>query len=231
MNIAIIPARGGSKRIPRKNIRSFCGQPLIAYSIQVAIRSNLFDQVIVTTEDKEIAEQARLYGAVTPFVRPQNIADDYSTTNDVMKHAVKWIFEHNMQPEFICCIYATAPFLQSCYLEEGLKKLQNSDRDFAFGVTSFSFPPQRAIRISQEGYIQAVQPEYYAIRSQDLEKLYHDAGQFYWGRASSFLKNKITYSEISIPIIIPRYLVQDIDTIEDWIRAENMYRILQEYEY
>jgi len=226
MNLAVIPARGGSKRIPRKNIRDFCGKPIIAYSIETALAAGLFDHVIVSTDDDEIASVAREFGAETPFVRPAEIADEHTGTNLVVKHAIEWYQEQAKTISLVCCIYATAPFLQLEYLKEGHDKLISSDKAFAFSVTSFPFPIQRAIRITTEGAVQAFWPEHNHTRSQDLEKAYHDAGQFYWGRANAFLNNLETFSKSSIPIMLPRYLVQDIDSMEDWQCAELMWKII-----
>jgi N-acylneuraminate cytidylyltransferase len=225
--VAIIPARGGSKRIPRKNIRPFAGKPIIAYSITAARDCRLFDQIIVSTDDEEIASVARAFGAGTPFLRPQELADDHTGTDAVVKHAIDWLAEQGTTVTYACCIYATAPFIQARYLREGYDKLLASGRDFAFSVTSFAFPAQWALRITEDGVIGAVNPEHNFTRSQDLEGLFHDAGQFYWGRAQAYLDDIVTHSAASVPVIIPRHLVQDIDTPEDWHRAELMYRALQ----
>lgn len=230
MKIAVIPARGGSKRIPHKNIRDFCGKPIIAYSIEQALESNLFDHVTVSTNDEEIASIAREYGAITPFIRPDNISDDFTGTNAVVKHAINWYQQHNQSVSFACCIYATAPFLVAKFLREGHDKLINSNKSFAFSVTSFPFPIQRAIRITNQGVIDTFYPDCINTRSQDLEAAYHDAGQFYWGKAEAFLQDTLTFSSASLPIILPRFLVQDIDTQEDWIRAELMFKSLQKRE-
>lgn len=226
MNVAIIPARGGSKRIPRKNIRLFCGKPIIAYSISVAIASGLFQRIIVSTDDENIAEIARQYGAEVPFLRPNTLADDHTGTNAVVKHALEWLQTHDIFANYVCCIYATAPFLQDCYLKDGLDKLKNSSKSFAFSVTSFPFPIQRAIYISEEGTVEAFYPEFIKVRSQDLKEAYHDAGQFYWGRAEAFLNDMPLFSRTSVPVVIPRDLVQDIDTLEDWRIAEIKYKVL-----
>jgi pseudaminic acid cytidylyltransferase len=226
MKLAVIPARGGSKRIPRKNIREFCGKPIIAYSIEAALASGLFDQVIVSTDDDEIASVARQFGAATPFVRPAEICDDHTGTNAVVKHALQWYQEKVNSVSLACCIYATAPFVHHEYLKEGHDKLINSDKSFAFSVTSFPFPIQRAIRINGKGEVEAFWPEHIKTRSQDLEEAYHDAGQFYWGRSQAFLNDEVTFSKISIPVILPRYLVQDIDTMEDWHRAELLFKAI-----
>ena len=228
MNVAIIPARGGSKRIPRKNIRIFNGKPMIAHSIRSAQACGLFDRIIVTTDDDEIAAVAREWGAETPFKRPAQLADDHATTNAVIKHAVQWLRDNGCPVEFACCIYATAPFIQPRFLREGYERLKNSDRSYAFTVTTFPFPIQRAIRINDQGTVDAFNPEHIFTRSQDLEEAFHDAGQFYWGTAEAFLKDYVIFSPVSIPILLPRHLVQDIDTPEDWRRAELMYRLLQQ---
>lgn len=227
MKLAVIPARCGSKRIPKKNIKHFLGKPIIAYSIEVAIESGCFDKVIVSTDDEEIAEIARQHGAEVPFMRPPELSDDHTGTNDVVKHAINWYTEQNINIEYACCIYATSPFLQSQSLQEGLKQLQASDHSYAFSVTSFPFPIQRAIKINNKGNVEAFYPEHIFTRSQDLEEAYHDAGQFYWGKSSAFINDEVVFSNISIPIILPRHLVQDIDTLEDWRRAELMYKTLQ----
>ena len=225
--VAIIPARGGSKRIPRKNIRPFAGKPIIGYSIEAALQSQLFDRVIVSTDDAEIAAVAESFGAEVPFLRPAELADDFAGTNAVVKQCLEWLREHNDPVDFACCLYATAPFVQVKYLRDGYDRLVASGKSYAFSVTSFSFPVQRAIRINEDGNVEALYPEMIAMRSQDLEEAYHDAGQFYWGRVDAFLQNVVTFSPASIPVVLPRYLVQDIDTYEDWKRAELMYEALQ----
>jgi len=227
VRLAVIPARGGSKRIPRKNVRPFAGKPIVAYSIEAARASALFDRVIVSTDDEEIARVARDCGAETPFVRPRELSDDHTGTNAVVRHAISWCGEHGALPQHVCCIYATAPFVQPRYLREGYERLVASGKSFAFSVTSFAFPIQRALRIGADGCVQPVWPENIARRSQDLEETYHDAGQFYWGTAQAFLDDVVLYSAASVPVILPRHLVQDIDTEEDWVRAELMFRALQ----
>ena len=226
MKVAIIPARGGSERIPRKNIKLFHGKPIIAYSIETALRSKLFDRVIVSTNDREIAEVACRVGAESPFLRPDFLSDSFTGTNVVVKHAIEWLNNQGEAVEYACCIYATAPFLQVGYLKEGFVQLLQSGRMYAFSVTTFPFPIQRAIQIAKNGDIKLMFPESITKRSQDLVEAYHDAGQFYWGRAEAFLDEVPTFSAASVAVILPRYLVQDIDTPEDWERAELMYRIL-----
>ncbi|MDF0497941.1 pseudaminic acid cytidylyltransferase [Bradyrhizobium yuanmingense] len=226
MKIAVIPARGGSKRIPRKNIRPFCGRPIISYSIDAARQSGLFDEIIVSTDDEEIAAVSRQLGAATPFVRPREIADDFTGTNAVVKHAVTWFRERGNEVSHACCIYATAPLIQPRYLCEGHDALTRSDAAFAFSVTSYAFPIQRAVRITTSGRVDAFYPEHRLTRSQDLEPAYHDAGQFYWGTADAFRDDVPLFSERSIGIVLPRKYVQDIDTLEDWEQAEYMFRTI-----
>lgn len=224
--IAIIPARGGSKRIPRKNIKLFHTKPLIAYSIEVALQSGLFDDVIVSTDDAEIAELAKRYGASVPFMRPQELSDDYVGTGAVINHALKFLKEQSKEFDYACTIYATAPFLETQYLEKGLEQLKNSDAHMAFSVTSMPFPIQRTFKINANNRCEMFSPEHFTSRSQDLEEAYQDAGQFYWIN----LNNKATdiaFGKSSIPIVLPRHLVQDIDTLEDFKRAELMYEVLQ----
>ena len=225
-SIAIIPARGGSKRIPRKNIKLFYGKPLIAYSIETALKSNLFDQVIISTDDEEIANVAKKYGADVPFIRPKALADDFTGTADVVSHALKWLKQHGKQYDYACTIYATAPLLQPKYLTEGYEKLKNSDAVYSFSATSMPFPIQRTFKITKNGRCEMFFPEYYSTRSQDLEEAYQDAGQFYWQKLSKVSDEPI-FGKDSIPIILPRHLVQDIDTLEDWERAEKLYKVIQ----
>lgn len=227
MKLAIIPARGGSKRIPYKNIKLFSGKPIIAYSIEAAIQSRIFDKVVVSTDNAEIASVAREYGAEIPFTRPHDLADDYTGTNDVVKHAVEWYQEQGQKIEAVCCIYATAPFICSEYLRKGYDLLCSTKHAYAFSVTSFPFPIQRALKVNDSGEVQAFWPENNDIRSQDLEESYHDAGQFYWGLTDAFLEDKVIYSKDSMAVLLPRHLVQDIDTVEDWRHAELMYEALK----
>jgi len=228
MNLAIIPARGGSKRIPRKNIRPFAGQPLIAYSIQAAVKSALFDHVIVSTDDPEIAAIAREHGAESPFVRPTELAGDHATTVPVIKQAVLWVQEHLAPVDQVCCIYATAPFIQAGALSAAHDMLEREAvTGYVFSATTFPFPIQRAFRIKPDGRVEMFEPKNYNTRSQDLEAAYQDAGQFYWGSATAFLSEKIFFSPDSMAYLLPRHMVQDIDTPEDWTRAELMYAVLK----
>jgi len=224
--VAIIPARGGSKRIPRKNIKLFHGKPLIAYSIEVALKSQLFDKVIVTTDDEEIANVAKQYGAVVPFLRPKELSDDFTGTGAVVNHAIEYLENQGEKIDYVCTIYATAPFLQEQYLIEGFEKLKNSEAVNTFSATSMPFPIQRTFKLDSNGRCQMFTPEHYMSRSQDLEEAYQDAGQFYWEKKFK-ISHEIMFGKDSIPIILPRHLVQDIDTLEDWIRAEFMYEALK----
>ena len=228
--IAIIPARGGSKRIPKKNIKNFHGEPLISYSIKAALSVKAFDKVIVSTDDEEIAKIAKENGAEVPFLRPKELSDDYTGTVDVVNHAIEYFESIGEKYDYVCTIYATAPFLQEKYLKEGYEKLKNSDAINAFSCTSMPFPIQRTFKMSENNRCEMFTPEYYMSRSQDLEEAYQDAGQFYWTNIArqKSSKNKIVFSDISIPIILPRHLVQDIDTYEDWFRAEYMYKALKD---
>lgn len=226
MKVAVIPARGGSKRIPRKNIRPFEGKPIIAYSIEAALATGLFDRIIVSTDDAEIAQVAEAHGAEVPFFRPVKIADDMTGTAPVVKHAVEQLQIQGGDIAFACCIYATAPFVQPGDLIAGYNALTAAPhKAFAFSVTSFAFPVQRALAI-RDGGLAPIHPEYSEARSQDLEEAYHDAGQFYWGRSKDWLVETPLFSHASIPIVLPRHRVQDIDTLEDWTRAEHMFRAL-----
>ena len=227
MRVAIIPARGGSKRIPRKNIRSFCGKPMIAWSIEAARASGCFDRVIVSTDDSEIAAVAEEHGADVPFRRPEALADDHTGTVPVMAHAVEWLQQGGEQCEAVCCLYATAPFVRPEDLRRGQEALEAANADYAFSVTSYAFPIQRALRISDAGRVAMFHPEYANTRSQDLEEAWHDAGQFYWGRREAWLSGKPVMTSDTVSVQLPRERVQDIDTLEDWRRAEWLFKAMQ----
>lgn len=220
--LCIIPARGGSKRIPKKNIKDFCGLPLIAYSIQTAIKSGVFDKVIVSTDDEKIAEVAQKFGAIVPFVREATLSDDYATSSDVVRDAILKCGNNFSQ---ICCLYATAPLLTSDILREAALKFQSEKCEFLFSATEFGFPIQRAIRLDINGSVSMFYPEFELTRSQDLEKSYHDAGQFYFGTKSAWLSKKPIFAPHSRAFILPRNLVCDIDTIEDFEFAKKLYQI------
>lgn len=223
MRVAVIPARGGSKRIPRKNIRAFCGRPMIAWSIEAARASGCFDRVIVSTDDDEIAVVAEQHGAEAPFRRPAELADDHAGTVPVIAHAIEWLQARGEPPGEVCCLYATAPFVRPGDIERGLKALESGDADYAFSVTSYAFPIQRALQITDAGRVTMFHPEYVNTRSQDLEEAWHDAGQFYWGTTEAWQAERPVFLSDANPVHVPRYRVQDIDTPEDWHRAELMY--------
>lgn len=225
MNLAVIPARGGSKRIPRKNIREFCGRPIIDYSIQAAKASGVFDRIIVSTDCEEIASVARACGAEVPFVRPAELSDDHTPTMPVVAHAIDWLSSQRELFDYACCIYATAPFIDSEDLKRGFLQLTSYPQaDFVLPVTSFSFPIFRALQIENDR-LKMFWPENENVRSQDLPEGYHDAGQFYWGTLTAWTGKTGIYSSHPIPLVIPRYRVQDIDTLEDWDRAEMLFQI------
>lgn len=227
MNVAVIPARGGSKRIPRKNLKPFCGQPMIAWPIAAARQAGCFDRILVSTDDDEIAAVATGLGAEVPFRRPAPLADDHATTGAVMAHAAQWLRQHALSTAHICCIYATAPFLQPEDLSAGLRMLQDRQCDYVFSAARYAFPIQRALRITASGAVEMFHPEHRLTRSQDLEPAYHDAGQFYWGRIDAWLQERPIFSASSAALVLPSHRVQDIDTPEDWERAEVMFQVLQ----
>jgi len=218
LNLCVIPARGGSKRIPKKNIKEFCGKPLIAYSIETAKKSNLFDKIVVSTDCEEIAEVASKYGAEVQM-RPDNLSDDYAGSIEVFEYVIS----QNPGFEYACMIYATAPFLRVEYLQKGLENLKSGDACYSFAATTYDFPIWRGFEIIDKK-AKMFFPQYMEKRSQDLKEAYHDAGQFYWKKVKC--KDKFRFDG-NIPILIPRYLVQDIDTIEDFIRAEKMFKALK----
>lgn len=227
-NLAVIPARGGSKRIPRKNIKLFKNKPMIAWSIEAAFNSNCFDEVLVSTDDQEIAKIAKDYGANVPFIRPKELADDFATTQQVIEHSIKWLSTKNISYDNVCCIYATAPLIQIKDLKDSLLLLEQSIDDvYVFVVTSFPFPIFRSFFIDEKGYSSMLYPENYFKRSQDFKEVYHDAGQFYWAKPQTWIDFKNIFQRAK-PLVIPRWRVQDIDNEEDWIRAEKLHEILFE---
>jgi pseudaminic acid cytidylyltransferase len=227
MILAVIPARGGSKRIPGKNIRSFCGKAMIGYSIAAAKQSGVFDRIVVSTDCQRIAEVARKHGAEVPFMRPAELADDHATTITVMRHAVNYLVDTGCPVEHACCIYATAPFVRDEDLRTGLDLLrQDQSADFAFPVTTFPFPIVRSLKMSGNR-VEMFFPEHQTTRSQDFPEAWHDAGQFYWGTTNAWQHSSGIFTASSIGIPVPRHRVQDIDTEEDWIRAELMYKTEQ----
>ena len=218
MKIAIIPARGGSKRIPRKNLRPFAGKPILGYSIEAARTAGLFDRILVSTDSDEIAGVAREFGAETPFLRPAELSDDHTATSPVVDHAIRWVVEHDGPVETACCIYATAPFLRVEDLREADRRLAEGGFDFVFPVTTFPSSIFRALRRTGER-LEMFWPEHGAARSQDLEEAYHDAGQFYFGTAEAFGRYPVIFAARCAPVVLPRHLVHDLDTEEDWQRA------------
>ncbi|MBE1302207.1 MAG: pseudaminic acid cytidylyltransferase [Alteromonadaceae bacterium] len=227
MKLAIIPARGGSKRIPKKNIRAFCGKAIIEYSISTAIRSGLFDRVVVSTDCEAIAQVASFAGAEVPFFRSSELSDDHTGVLPVIADTLRKLKINELHKSEFCCLYATAPFVRMSDLRAGLLYLQeNSAADYALAVTTFAFPFQRAV--IQSEFLTPAFSQYIQQRSQDLQEGLHDAGQFFWGRSEALLKNKTLYQNNTLPVVLPRFLVQDIDTLEDWKRAELMYKVLQE---
>lgn len=224
--LAIIPARGGSKRIPRKNLKEFFGKPVIVYSIEAALKSDLFDEVMVSTEDTEIAEVAREYGAKVPFMRSEKTADDFATTADVILEVIENYRQMGQEFDEICCIYATSPLLNTVRLQEAAKKMETANIDSIFTIVQYSYPPQRSLAISEDGKVYMRYPEYKTARSQDLEPIYHDAGQFYMSRTDYFLSCQSFWGENTGAIILPELEVQDLDTLTDWTLAEMKYKLL-----
>jgi N-acylneuraminate cytidylyltransferase len=220
MKIAVIPARGGSKRIPRKNIKLFCGKPMIAWSIEAANKSGLFDQVIVSTDDNEIADVAKQFGAEVPFLRPADLADDYTGTGPVVAHATQWVLDQGVNVDAVCCIYATAPFIRAADIEEGWRALASGEWKYVFTATDFATSIFRSFENTCDGGVQMFFPELALTRSQDLPIALHDAGQFYWGLSDAWIESKLVFDRYSKPLMIPRWRVQDIDTLSDWDRAE-----------
>lgn len=226
MKIAVIPARGGSKRILRKNIKRFAGKPMIAYAIEAAQRSGLFDHVLVSTDDEEIAETTRQWGAEVPFKRPPELANDHTPTVPVIAHAIKAWQSLGWKVDMVCCIYPCVPFIQANDLKAALDLLEQSNAKYSFPVTQFPAAIQRALKQDQYGRLSPVYPEYELLRSQDIEPTYHDAGQFYWGSKEAWLTVDRIYSD-GIGLTIPQWRVVDIDNLDDWKRAEILYEILK----
>lgn len=225
-SIAVITARGGSKRIPGKNIKAFLGKPIIAYSIETARKSNLFNRIIVSTDSEEIAAVARSWGAEVPFIRPANISDDYTPTADVVLHAVNWLQSNGANARYVCCLYPTAPFITVEDLQKGYELLEKNHVTGSFSVTTFPHPVFRGLKMNSQGRLEMLWPEYELTRSNDLPEVVHDIGQFYWREISAFKKDKKIWAPDAMPVMIPRKRAQDIDTPEDWERAEALYKVL-----
>ncbi len=227
MKIAVIPARGKSKRIPRKNIKEFCGRPMIAWSIEIAKASKLFDHIIVSTDDAEIAAVSKTWGAEVPFMRPAVLSDDHASTIEVLAHATQWGLRQGWTVSAVCCVYATAPFIQVEDLKLGLETLESGAWAYTFAVTDFAAPIFRSFRKHSEGGVEMFFPEHFSTRSQDFPNAMHDAGQFYWGRPWAWIEGKRIFDRHSVPITIPRWRVQDIDNQDDWVRAELIHKQLE----
>jgi N-acylneuraminate cytidylyltransferase len=226
VKLAVIPARGGSKRIPRKNIKDFCGKPMIAWSIEVAQASGLFERIIVSTDDPEIADISRAWGAEVPFIRPAELSHDNAGAAPVIAHATQWCQEQGCAPDFVCCLLATAPFLQVDDLQKAWRNMEAGTWQYVFAATDFGYPIFRAIRETETGGVEMFFPQYAETRSQDLPLALHDAGQFYWGHARAWLAGLPVLAGHSKAVLIPRWRVQDIDTPEDWERASMIARAL-----
>ena len=230
MKVAVIPARGGSKRIPRKNIREFAGKPMIAHSINCALESGLFERGIVSTDDEEISGVARDFGAEVPFLRPEELSDDHTGTTEVIAHSIDYLRSQGAKLSAVCCIYATAPFIRQEDLKEGLRVLEAGNWQYVFSATNFAFPIFRSLQKNAEGGLEMFFPKHFNSRSQDLPEALHDAGQFYWGRPQAWLDHVRIFDTASTVVTIPRWRVQDIDTFEDWERAQLMWQVLQTIE-
>lgn len=226
-SIAIITARGGSKRIPRKNIKEFCGKPILAYSIEAALQSEAFDTVMVSTDDREIADIAEKYGAEVPFFRSEATSNDYAVTSQVLTEVLEEYQKRGTYFDEVCCIYPTAPFITGERLKEAMKLLRETGADSVLPVVRFGFPPQRAV-VAENGYLKYICPEHRNTRSQDLEPLYHDVGQFYCLNVERFLLQKTLVMEKTVPLILTEMEIQDIDTEEDWKLAELKFKLLHE---
>lgn len=224
-NIAIITARGGSKRIPRKNIKDFLGKPIIAYSIAAALQASCFDEVMVSTDDEEIANVAREFGAKVPFLRSAETSNDFATTADVLVEVLSQYRSHGRNFDSACCIYPTAPFVTTERLEQGYTLLLQQAADAAFPVVRFSYPIQRALKI-EDGFLKMIWPEHLTTRSQDLLPSYHDSGQFYWLDVPRFIVSKLILSDRAVPFVISELEVQDIDDLQDWKIAEIKYQMI-----
>ena len=223
-SVCLVPARGGSKRVPGKNVRDFCGVPMIRRSIDAARASGCFSRIVVSTDDARIADVAREAGAEVPFERPARLADDHATTLDVVRHALDALEADGAPPEALCCLYATAPFVRPADLVAGREALAGAD--FSMTVTRYAFPIRRALRLNAAHALEMLEPEHYATRSQDLEEALHDAGQFYWGTPAAWRSPASFFERRVAPVELPRWRVLDIDTPEDWTHAEALFRAL-----
>lgn len=226
MNIAIIPARGGSKRIPRKNIRSFCGRPMISWPIDAASASGLFKHILVSTDDNEVADIARRSGAEVPFSRPSELADDFSGTDEVVVHALEWALKTGWQVQAACCIYPTAAFISAHDLADAFRRM-SADIDYVFAAVRYSHPPQRGFCEADDGSPQLLQPDHVTTRTQDLPVVFHDAGQFYWGTRQAWMERRPFFGPRTRFIELPPWRAHDIDCSEDWQMAERLFAAKQ----
>lgn len=227
--ICIIPARGGSKRIPRKNIKNFLGKPIIAYSIEAALMSGIFAEVMVSTDDDEIAAIAKKYGAKVPFFRSKSTSNDYATTADVIIEVINWYRDKGQEFDTICCLYATAPFVSANKLIEASEIIASGEYDSAFTCSAFSYPVLRGLVIDKQGRVRMKWPEYKKSRSQDLQQFFHDAGQFYFSSTKGFQEANGFWGDNTAPIIVSELEVQDLDTPTDWTLAELKYRLMNKH--
>ena len=226
MTICVIPARGGSKRIPRKNIKQFCGKPIIQWSIEAAKKANIFDNIIVSTDDEEIKEIAESLGVLVPFKRPLNLSNDYASTTDVIAHATRWAMNARLNSEIVCCLYATAPFVDPADLIRAHSTILTGEWEFVFSASEYSTPIFRSFKQLPSGGAEMIFPEYFDSRSQDLPKAFFDAGMFYMGTANAWIENLRIFDKHSCPLKISAFRVQDIDTLDDWACAELMAKII-----
>lgn len=226
-SLAIITARGGSKRIPRKNIKEFLGQPIIAYSIKAALESGIFDTVMVSTDDEEIADISRRYGAEVPFLRSEKTSNDFATTADVLREVIEEYKKLGREYDNCCVLYPTAPFVTGRKLSDAMEIITSGKADSVLPIVKFGFPPQRAFVVN-DGIVSYKMPEFAKSRSQDLEPMYHDCGQFCCFKVDMFMKNNSVVAERTSAIIVPESEVQDIDTLEDWKLAEIKYSMMKD---
>ena len=228
MRLCVRPARGGSKRIIKKNIKSFHGRPIISYSIDNAIKCKLFDRVIVSTDNLLIAETAKEYGAEVPFLRPKKLSGDLTPTISVIKHAINYYRARKIYFEEVCCIYATAPLLQISDLKKSFRLFNTKKWDFVFSATEYNYTVFRSFKKLKSNGIKMLFPKFYNSRSQDLEKIYHDAGQFYWGKTEAWVKEKKFFSKNTTFLNLPNWRVVDIDTVDDWLKAEKIFETMDQ---
>jgi N-acylneuraminate cytidylyltransferase len=224
--IAIIPARGGSKRIPRKNIKNFAGQPIIKYSIDAALDAGCFDEVMVSTDDREIAEAVESFGAKVPFFRSAENSSDMAMTVPVLEEVLAEYKKLGREFDYVCCLYPTAPFVTAARLKEAYAKTLETGAEAVLPIMRFGYPIQRSLKL-ENGYAKMFWPENYSRRSQDLEPAYHDCGQFYMLKVSSLLEQKVLFPNHTVPIIVPESEAQDIDNEEDWKLAEIKFQIIK----